>query len=593
MTRVDEFDSFYRATAANTVTVTYALSGDRDATRDAVISAYRHAWSSWSKIRLRRPLDFVRATAASMVGFEERTHPIRHRHQSVEDPELFAALDLLPYDSRLLLVLMTLGNADLERASREAGVGVEDGIERATSALAILERSLELDLGAVEERITALAAVKLGVRMPAAVIIRETAARGQRRGTIAAIAAAVVLIALGGAVTTTGSMFTRMTDVPDRQRLGAETADRILDAATISADDLLTTNAAGALDATSNWKTLSTDDDPTSQTPYATCPTTRYATKRPLRVFVRTMEGSKGHARIAQAIEVAQSNAGAATASKVVVSWYANCQHPRVQLLRTYTGDHMTILQLTSHRDPVRTFTVGVRQTGNVVTTLVHETDGMQGPSAQAFATSLAGAANQLCSKSGGDCGATATIRPAEPPRASEAPAFLAVVDLPPIANVDHVWAGVDARSDPAITLCKERSAASTAHPGSRLYVIPEAGLPEAFGVAETVATFASEEAAAEYLGQVSSTMSRCERHNLSASVSKAQGFRTKSYRGLMWHLHFELNKRTSISYRTAVIQRGNTVAKVTFTPAGDLDMSTATFLALSKRAAERLLYAD
>lgn len=593
MTRVDEFDSFYRATAANTLTVTYALSGDRDATRDAVISAYRHAWSSWSKIRLRRPLDFVRTTAANMVGFEERTHPIRHRHQSVEDPELFAALDLLPYDSRRLLVLMTLGNADLERASREVGVGVEDGIERATSALALLEKSLELDLGAVEERITSLAAAKLGVRMPAAVIIRETAARGQRRGTVAVIAAAVVLIALGGAVTTSGSMFTRMTDVPERQRLGAETTDRILDAATISADDLLTTNAAATLDAGSNWKTLSTDDDPASETPYATCPTTRYATKQPLRVFVRTLEGSEGHARIAQAIEVAQSNAGAATAFKTVVSWYANCQHPRVQLLRTYTGDHMTILQLASHRDPVRTFTVGVRQTGNVITTLVHETDGLKGPSAPAFAASLASAANLLCSKSGGDCGATATITPAESPPASEASAFLAVVDLPPIASVDHVWAGVEAKDDPAITLCKEHSPAPAAHPSSRLYVIPEAGLPGAFGVAETVATFSSEAAAAQYTGQVSSTMARCERHNLSASVSKAQAFRTKSYRGLMWQLHFELSKRSSITYRTAIIQRGNTVAKVTFTPEGNLDMSTATFLALAKRAAERLRYAD
>lgn len=597
MTRVDEFDSFYRSTAANTITVTYALSGDRDATRHAVVGAYRQAWRNWSKIRLRRPLEFVRSAAASSVRLEEATHPIRHRHQVVEDPGLFAALADLPFDSRRLLILMTLGNTDLERASRETGVEIEEGIERATTALSGLEQALDLDISAVEARITGLARLKLGIRMPAAATIRETAMRGQRRSTVVTVAAAVALILAGGALSTTGGLFTRITAAPDRERLGAETADTVLDAATIDADHLLTTDQVRALDPTSTWQTLSTDHDPGSQTPYATCPTTRYATDHPLRVFVRTLQGSAGHARVAQAIEVATSDDAAATALRTVVGWYANCQHPRVQLLGAYSGGHMTVLRLVSHRQPVRTFTVGVTRTGNAITTLVYEADGTRAPPIEAFSKLLADALDRLCIKAGGPCHKAAPrLHAAEPPRTSEAPAFLGIVDLPPIGNVDHVWAGVDTgngKEDPSRTLCKDPAAPKTARHHSRLYVIPQAGLPEAFGVAETVATFRSRAAAKAFLGQVASALSRCERANLSATVSRSQPFRSSAYRGFVWLLQFELSKTSAISYRTAVIQRGNTVAKVTFTPAGNLDMPRATFATLAKRAAERLRYAQ
>ena len=86
--------------------------------------------------------------------------------------------------------------------------------------------------------------------------------------------------------------------------------------------------------------------------------------------------------------------------------------------------------------------------------------------------------------------------------------------------------------------------------------------------------------------------MGRCQRGNLSASVSKPQEFHTSAFRGLAWRLTFELSKRSAITYRTAVIQRGRTVAKVTFTPAASFDISQRTFYSLAQRAAERLRYA-
>ena len=68
------------------------------------------------------------------------------------------------------------------------------------------------------------------------------------------------------------------------------------------------------------------------------------------------------------------------SAYRRLVRWYSDCQHPRVQLVDSFTvqrpaGDFQ-ILLLRSQSTPVRTFTVGFSHSGNVTSTLVHEVDG-------------------------------------------------------------------------------------------------------------------------------------------------------------------------------------------------------------------------
>jgi DNA-directed RNA polymerase specialized sigma24 family protein len=142
MTRADEFTSFYEATSATCLRAVYAMSGDRQVAQEATVDAYRRAWRNWTKIRQRDPLAYVRTEAWKLTAVSRGTHPLRRRHEEDADTALLDALHDLPVDDRRLIVLLTLGDTDLDQASREVGVGAEEGIEVVTTALDGLERRL-------------------------------------------------------------------------------------------------------------------------------------------------------------------------------------------------------------------------------------------------------------------------------------------------------------------------------------------------------------------------------------------------------------------------------------------------------------------
>ena len=125
MTRVDEFNSFYSSTFSDAVQVTYAVCGDRQVAFEATVDAYRRAWRDWTKIRDHHPLGWVRNEAWKLTALSRGTHPLRRKHEEDSDTQLLEALAELSVDDRRLIVLMTLGNTDLEEASREVGVPAE------------------------------------------------------------------------------------------------------------------------------------------------------------------------------------------------------------------------------------------------------------------------------------------------------------------------------------------------------------------------------------------------------------------------------------------------------------------------------------
>ena len=61
---------------------------------------------------------------------------------------------------------------------------------------------------------------------------------------------------------------------------------------------------------------------------------------------------------------------------------------------------------------------------------------------------------------------------------------------------------------------------------------------------------------------------------------------------GTVWRVGFELDGGQKVYYRTAIVRRGADVAQVTFTPAGQYDISQEQFRAIAQRAATRLQYA-
>jgi len=603
MTRVDEFNSFYSSTFADAVQVTYAVCGDRQVAFEATVDAYRRAWRDWPKIRDRHPLSYVRNEAWKLTALSRGTHPLRRRHEEDSDTELLTALHDLSVDDRRLIVLMTLGNTDLEEASREVGQPAEEGIENVTTALAQLEAALGEGIDAIERRMHALASATDALDMPPAADVRTAARRGRQRNTILLVAAALVLIFGGGFVATDGDALATSADLPSRQKIGAEKPDVVLDAQKIDAGNLLAADQVSTLDPAKTWAVEGTDTNVDNTTPYATCPTKRYADKDPLKVFVRTFTGDgPGNARVAQAIEVSRSDRIATRAYQRLVQWYSDCEHPRTQLVAAYTvkrpfGDFQ-ILSLRSNREPERTFTVGFSHSGTITSTLVHEVDGAEGPSIEAFARTLNASVAKVCKDSGGQCSDAIEVMPSDPPPTTEAPSFLGVVDLPPVAAINQVWAGApfSAQTNPAATQCDQATytSDSVAKAESRVYVLYQATeLPPEFGVAETVARFSSTKKAKAFVQKVTDRIDGCSDEVLSAAVDQKRDVTVPQASGSVWRVGFEVADGKKVFYRTAIVRRGADVAQVTFTPAGDYDITQTEFRAIAQRAATRLKYAS
>lgn len=601
MTRVDEFNSFYTSTFAEALQVTYAVCGDRQVAFESTVDAYRRAWRDWTKIRDRHPFGYVRNEAWRITALSRSTHPLRRKHEEDSDTALLDALAELPVDDRRLIVLLTLGNTDLEEASREVGLPAEEGIEKVTTALASLEAALGQSIDAIERRMHGLASATSTLEVPDSSTVRTAAKRGRRRNTILLVAAAIVVMLGGGFVATDGDALASSKTLPQREKIGAEHTDVVLDAEKIDTDDLLTAKQVEPLDLTRSWKVENTDKDVTNTTPYATCPTKRFADKDPLKVFVRTFAANgTGNERVAQSIEVSRSTDTARTAYKTLVQFYSDCEHPRVQLVDAYTmqrpfGDFQ-ILRLRSHRSPQRTFTVGFSHSGTITSTLVHEVDGPKGPPIEDFARALNASVARVCADSGGRCSDTIDLMHTDPPPTSTAPSFLGIVDLPPIADVDRVWvaAPFSAKTNPAATQCDKAdfTGSSVKSATARIYVLYEATeLPKQFGVAETVAQFSSDKKALAFVKKIRSRMAKCPDVNLAAKIDQRQKVKGSGFAGDTWRVGLEVSKGKRVYYRMAIVRRGSSVAQVTFTPASEYDITKNVFALMAARAATRLKY--
>lgn len=602
MTRVDEFNSFYAATRSQALQVTYAVCGDRTVAREATIDAYRRAWRDWSKIRQHNPLSYVRTEAWKLSALSRGTHPLRRKHEEDSDTALLNALAELDSDDRRLIILMTLGNIDLDEASFEVGIPAEEGIENVTTTLTSLEQKFGQSIDDLERRMHSLSEITATIELPPSETVRTLARRGRRRNAIALVAAAVAAIVIGGFVVTDGDSFARSANLPSREKIGAESPDQILNAQKLNTSNLLSVAQVTRLDPSRRWKIASTDTDTKSLKPYATCPLKRFADPDPLRVFVRTYgTGAKDNETVAQAIEVSRSPADAKKAYHRLVSWYSNCEHPRVQLVDSYTVQrpigNFQILRLRSHRFPERTFTVGFSHSGTVTSTLVHEVDNTKGPAIKDFARALNDSVSRVCKDSGGTCTNKIKVLNVDPPATSKAPAFLGIVDLPPVASINEVWAGsdpVEARKNPASTLCDQAvfTGSDVTKASSRVFLIPGAkSLPAQFGVSETVARFDSDKKAKAFVSKVTDKVDRCPKSNLSASLDQRKKISSSSTSGNVWRVAFEVDKKTKIYYRMALVRRGNDVAQVTFTSAPTFDISRSEFEQLAERAGQRLVY--
>ena len=622
MPRVEEFDAFYASTSESVLRVVYAVTGDRAVARDATIDAYRHAWRDWAKIHDQEPHRYVRVEAWKAQAVARGTHPLRRRHEEDSDTELLDALADLSPDDRRLLVLMTIGATDLDAAAREIGVGDEEAIELVTTAITALEQSTGQTIDQLERRLNALGEITNQLPMPAAAELRAKATRGHRVNTIAVVAASILAIAVGGVVLTEGDALSQLPAESFRQQLGAERPDLVLDAQRISTENLLTTDQVADLTSdASTWSIDETDQDTDDAEPLTICAEERFATEDPLKVFVRTFDAGPAPTstpavpadpaqpttpataqRVSQSIEVARDPASANEAYLRSTAWFSACEVPRLQLTGTYraTGSFgdVLLLRLVEHGQTDRTYTVGLGWSGTVTSTVVHETDAAEAPAIEDFAATVNASFQQICRDSGGQCDADLTVTPADPPPLPEDPGFLSVIDLPAITGITSVWGRAeadDAATNPAATACDLAdfdAAGGTA--STRIFLLPEAqGLPKTFGLVETVGTFATTEAATAFVDQVQAAVNTCPQNNLAASVVEASTFgEVADFRGATWTLTLQVEAGDPVTVRSAIVQRGASVAQVLFTPSGATDLPAEVFAEVAQRATERLAYA-
>ncbi|MBC9226186.1 hypothetical protein GL325_07640 [Aeromicrobium sp. 636] len=602
MTRVDEFDAFYSATQRVTLVTTYAKCGDRDVARDATIEAYRHAWAQWARVSAADPAAFVRAEAWKGTALIRSTHPLRRKRPHDTDRALLKQLDDLDQPSRRLISLMTIADVDLDEAALEVGVGDEEALELASRGFSRIEEGLGASLDEVVERMRALAVVTAGMDLPTAPEVRRSASRGARRNTVLAVVAALVLTLFGGAFVAQGDAMERQSALPDREKIGAESRDIVLDSHNIGTDDLLSASEVAHLRPDTTWKVDATDTDPKNATPYATCPTSRFADPDPLKVFVRAFSNERG-GRVAQALEVSRSQAASEAAFDRLVSFYAGCQHPRTRLVDAYRverpfGD-FDILRLQSYRSPARFITVGLAQSGSLTSTLVHEAPGTERTDVREFARVLNESISRVCADSGGDCTERFTVTSALPPPVGKYPEFLDVVDLPPVKTVDSVWSASApievGEQNPTATLCDDASftGKSVVQAQARVFAIPEAPvLPEQFALTQTVGRFTDDRAAKAFYDRIRKKVDRCPDSDLPAKIDEAKKIRGEGFTGMSWRIGLEIGKNKVVYYRMGIVRRGKDVTQVLFPPAGKFAISGGEFRAVLKRAGERLAYA-
>lgn len=602
MTRVDEFDAFYASTQRVILVTTYAKCGDRDVARDATIDAYRHAWQQWMRVSAADPTAFVRSEAWKATALSRGAHPWRKRRPHQTDEALLTQLMELDQPTRRLLSLLTIADLDLDAAAVEVGVDDETAIELASRGFSRLEEGLRATIDEVVERMRALAVITAGLDLPSAAEVRRSATRGARRNTVLLVALALVLTLIGGAFVADGDAMARQSALPDREKIGSESRDIVLDSHNIGTDDLLAVGEVANLRPGAQWSVDATDTDASNTTPYATCPTTRFADPDPIKVFVRAYT-SDAQDRVAQAIEVSRSQQASEAAFERLVSFYSNCEHPRTRLVDAYRverpfGDFQ-ILRLQSYRSPARFITVGLAQSGTLTSTLVHESPGTERPKVRQFARVLNDSISRVCSESGGDCSTRFTVSSAVPPQAARFPGYLGVVDLPPVAAIDSVWSASDPialteKENPTATMCERASFTGKqfVQSGVRVFAIPEAEqLPDQFALTQTVGRMTSAKAAKAYIEELQDRVAECPDGDLPARIDDEKELKGDGFSGTSWRVGLEVGKDEVVYYRMGLARSGDTVTQLLFPPAGKFSISGGEFRSVLHRAAQRLVH--
>lgn len=591
------FDAFYLDARRRLLLQCLALTGDLDASRSAVRDAFVAARQHWHKVgRLDHPEDWVRPRAWS-IAQRRSVARIWHRERGL-DPQQSAVLDALgalPDAQRRTLLLAHLAALSLGGIARELAQPqpvVEQQLQQATMSVAL---ALDCDSALIRAQLESLAPLVTRPGLPRVTAVRRSAQRRHRLHRLGASTLGLLLALGAGWFVTAGDLPSTRTaaDRTGASQKALHPQHPVTQALLLTAADVHRSHLARG----HRWYQVSTDDGTGPGAAATPCQQTKFADEHGLGAWIRRFR-TAGHSprTLVQSVEVSVDAAAAARAYRTAVAWYAACGSVRGQLLGSWTvpglGDRSQVVEVST---PAATWTVVATRTGAVTTRTALATPTGSPPLAPLVATATM-AVRHLCTASAaGTCPVSAPRPvPAAPPP-GDVPGMLAAVDLPPVPGVHRPWVGTTAATavpNLAATPCDHTSFVHAQRARSRTFLVPQAHLPERFGLTETYGRFGSAAAARAFARTLEREMARCTGRDLGTTLSHhATG--GSAHRGAHWSLWretAEINARkATVSYWTGVVRHGRYVAQLTLTPVGRYDLSAPTFRALVVRSGQRL----
>ncbi len=602
MSDAERFDAFYAESRDRLLVLAYALTGDLPASRGAVRDAYIAAWHHWSKLkRLDDPETWVRPHAWSHA---QRRHTARiwHRDRKL-DPDVRATLDALaklPLPARKTLLLRHLTHASDQEAAREVGLSLGDAEARLDAATVQVAAQREVATSDVPGLLRRLTAQCAGQRWPRATIVRRAGTARRRSHALVGVCLVVGALAGSGFLVaddhgvhpTLSAAGDRLTSVPSA---GTEVQPPEPDAQGITPAAMVSKAQLGRALPGRVWQVTGTDPkqeatlpcqrrayaDPQASTALVRNFTARHERKQPQLAAVQTMELSADVDRARRGFETAGS-------------WFAACEVPRMQLVTvrkvSKLGDEAEQYVLRAWGGPAATFVVGTARTGRITTVTLTRTSGVGRPDLAANLRFLVAAVDDLCPTTlGGHCSAMPEAKTVPAPRAGTLPMMLSEFDLPPAAGVVRPWVGTTPKQairNLAATGCDQSSfhGGGWKHAATRSFLVPGGQVSPAFGITETVGRLPIPQAET-FVNGVSSKLASCHDRQLGTDVVRISHGPAMT----AWRVRTQVSDKETVTFLMGVARSGGAVAQVGFVPDGRHTMTEAQFVALVRRAGERL----
>ncbi|MFB6726137.1 hypothetical protein ACFCV3_38555 [Kribbella sp. NPDC056345] len=415
----------------------------------------------------------------------------------------------------------------------------------------------------------------------------------KRNQTIAAGVAVVVLVGGGGiaALNAFGG-----DDSSGDSKKGKGPGDDKSSDSKVLADDTGLLDVAGAktLGSTGTWAVSATSDGSGAGDHDYVCQSQRFADPSGLRTWVRKFANATTKDSAVQYIEVSNDAAAAEKAYGTIVGWFSQCAaEKRTRLNNSYIlsgmGEKGWIAVFGQATGPkTRYRTVSVTLAGQATLVVEHDSNGTTPPKPDAVLNTTAAALQKICPQTGG-CGSGTPAAKASLLPTSEPAGFMAPAELPIIAAVDKPWVSTPGKVGNT-TQCERtdpKKAKATKY-ATQTYLAPGAKVPTEFGLDDTVARFASANAAAAYVSLVRKNVDGCQKAVSTAKVSSVGALSSGGVKGEAWEASFDTGNGKKAKFRIGVAAAGNHAVYLLFPVLPNLDITDTAFLDTLRRAAER-----